>query len=156
MYFANPFTPSTEAWNSPGAKGLSTSAITAMWISVAVMPTSVAAGFSLPVEGAPAAMFIVPADITTNAAHSATHRAFVIAFPPVAIGCSLASRCAVVQPSDPGGDETDVELEQLVRFLGSHPGRVAPRQATPPRARRVQARSLLHGHEADRRPHEET
>ncbi len=43
-YFAAPFTPSTAPLNSPGANGLSTSAITAMWISVAVTPISVALG----------------------------------------------------------------------------------------------------------------
>ena len=41
-YFATPFTPSTEPWNRSGASALSTSATTAMWNSVAVMPTSVA------------------------------------------------------------------------------------------------------------------
>src|SRR6476659_2949496 len=47
MYFAAPFTPSTAPLNSPGASGLSTSAITAMWISLAVTPISVALGVSL-------------------------------------------------------------------------------------------------------------
>ncbi len=45
--FAAPLTPSTEPWKIPGTIGLSTSAITAMWISVAVTPTSVAVGFSV-------------------------------------------------------------------------------------------------------------
>ena len=40
MYFATPLTPSTDALNNPGANELSTSAITATWISVGVMPTS--------------------------------------------------------------------------------------------------------------------
>jgi hypothetical protein len=66
-----------------GTIGLSTSAMTAMWISVAVMPTSVAFGFSLPVDWAPAV-----ADITdtpnTTATPSATHRnRFMLPIPPV-------------------------------------------------------------------------
>ena len=47
MYFAAPFTESTADWNSPGANGLSTSATTAMRISVGVTPTSVALFASL-------------------------------------------------------------------------------------------------------------
>src|SRR5258706_4295537 len=42
MYLAAPFTESTADWNSPGANGLSTSATTAMRISVGDTPTSVA------------------------------------------------------------------------------------------------------------------
>ena len=45
-YLAPAFTPSTMPWNRPGTNGLSTSASTAMWISVALTPTSVAFGFS--------------------------------------------------------------------------------------------------------------
>ena len=37
-YFAQPSTPSTEPWNSPGASGFSTSAMTAMRISSACDP----------------------------------------------------------------------------------------------------------------------
>ena len=44
----SPSTPSTEPWKSPGAIGFSTSAITAIRISSAVMPISVASGFSSP------------------------------------------------------------------------------------------------------------
>src|SRR6478735_2910830 len=47
MYFAAPFTPSAAPLNRPGARALSTSASTAMWISLAVTPISVALGFSL-------------------------------------------------------------------------------------------------------------
>ena len=45
--FAQAFMASTDALNTPGASELSTSAITATWISVAVMPTSSALGFEL-------------------------------------------------------------------------------------------------------------
>ena len=44
MYFAAPCTPSTTPWKRPGEKGLSTSATTAIRISVAVTPISVALG----------------------------------------------------------------------------------------------------------------
>jgi hypothetical protein len=80
MYLATPFTPSTEALNKPGANELSTSAITAMWISVGVIPTSVALGFSLLVDCAPATAD-VPTNATATAAPSATQRTFFIAFP---------------------------------------------------------------------------
>ncbi len=42
VYFAQPFTPSTEPWNRPGDSGVSTSATTAMRIVVGVTPTSLA------------------------------------------------------------------------------------------------------------------
>src|SRR4029079_8951507 len=45
-YAAAPVAPSTTPWNSPGWNGLSTSAGTATWISLAVMPTSVAVGLA--------------------------------------------------------------------------------------------------------------
>src|ERR1700750_2168505 len=54
MYFAQPFIPSTAAMNRFGASGLSTSAMTATWISLSVIPTSVAFGFSLDDDCAPA------------------------------------------------------------------------------------------------------
>ena len=47
MYFAAPLTPSAAPLNNPGARALSTSARTAMWISFAVTPISVAFGVSL-------------------------------------------------------------------------------------------------------------
>src|SRR6476660_2765077 len=47
MYFAAPLTPSAAPLNKPGARALSTSARTAMWISFAVTPISVAFGVSL-------------------------------------------------------------------------------------------------------------
>src|SRR3954451_4527219 len=54
MNFAQPCIPSTAALNRFGANGLSTSAITATWISFAVTPTSVASGFSPLLDCAPA------------------------------------------------------------------------------------------------------
>ena len=45
--FAHAFMASTEALKTPGAKGVSTSAMTARWISVSVMPTSSALGFAV-------------------------------------------------------------------------------------------------------------
>ena len=42
MYLAKPSTASRDPWKSPGAAGVSTSAITAIRIVVAVTPTSVA------------------------------------------------------------------------------------------------------------------
>ncbi len=56
MYFAQPCIPSTAALNRFGANGLSTSAITATWISLSVIPTSVAFGFSPDDDCAPAAV----------------------------------------------------------------------------------------------------
>ena len=46
MYAAAPSTPSTTPWKMPGATGLSTSASTATWISVALTPISVGRGAS--------------------------------------------------------------------------------------------------------------
>ena len=54
MYFAQPFTPSTEPWKMPGDSGVSTSATTAMRIVVGVTPTSVAVGFVVAAEAADA------------------------------------------------------------------------------------------------------
>ena len=48
MYFANPWTALRAPMKTLGMIGVSTSAITAMWISVGVTPTSLADGFSLP------------------------------------------------------------------------------------------------------------
>ena len=61
---------STEALKTPGAKGVSTSAMTARWISVSVMPTSSALGLAVPVAApatvneAPISAMTVTTDVT--------------------------------------------------------------------------------------------
>ena len=66
MYFAQPCIPSTDALKRFGASGLSTSAITATWISLSVIPMSVAFGFSVDDDCAPAANAVDPiASVTT-------------------------------------------------------------------------------------------
>ena len=89
-YFAQPSTPSTEPWNRPGASGFSTSAMTAMWISSGVIPTSDAVGFSL-LPCAPTIAAVT--DMTrTTVATSATQRVpFTI--PPLS-SCSDTFRLA--------------------------------------------------------------
>ena len=86
MYFPNPRTASREPANAPGASGVSTSAITAIRISVGVTPTSVACGASLlesaaPAPGTPAASTLASTVIATVTA-SARRRARIIVFPP--------------------------------------------------------------------------
>ena len=83
MYLANPFTASTGALNRLGMIGLSTSATTAMWISVAVIPTSVAFGFPPPLDCAPAvtAVAVSVPTATTRVTASATQRDRFM-FPP--------------------------------------------------------------------------
>src|SRR5690349_14564685 len=55
MYFAKPSTASRDPLNAPGASGVSTSAITAMWISDGETPTSVASVAGLVAAPAPLA-----------------------------------------------------------------------------------------------------
>ncbi len=76
-YFAAPLTPSTAPWKSPGTIGLSTSAITAIRISVAVTPISVAAGCFGPPEPAAAGAgpVIAMATATKPATTTALRRA---------------------------------------------------------------------------------
>ena len=75
-----PSTASFAPLNRFGTIGLSTSASTAMWISSAVIPTSVAFGFSSP-DCAPAVVLTVAMD-TTIAAHSAAPtRRFILNAP---------------------------------------------------------------------------
>ena len=82
-YLAAARTPSTAPLKSPGASGVSTSASTAMWISVALMPTSVAFGFSL--------LDCAPDGASVTAEKAMTIAAIVAAFarprtiPPVAL-----------------------------------------------------------------------
>src|SRR2546430_16936065 len=82
MYLAKPSTASLSALKRLGTIGLSTSAITAMWISLAVIPTSVALGFSL-LDCAPAGMGVAASVLTdtTKTATSATQRARFIVPP---------------------------------------------------------------------------
>ena len=66
--------------NRFGANGLSTSAITAMWISLSVIPTSVAFGFSSP--DCATAVVLTPAIPMTIAAHNAApNRRFILDAP---------------------------------------------------------------------------
>ena len=67
-------------WNRPGTNGLSTSASTAMWISVAETPTSVAFGFSL-LDCACAGTAYVIATATTSPTTTSNVRNFFM-FPP--------------------------------------------------------------------------
>ena len=62
--FAHAFMASTEALNTPGAIGLSTSAMTATRISLSVIPTSSALGFAL---CAPATVKVEPISPATTA-----------------------------------------------------------------------------------------
>ncbi len=66
-YLAQPFTPSTEPWNTPGASGVSTSATTAIRISLSVTPISVAVGLSPPELCATAAAAVAVMASTTVA-----------------------------------------------------------------------------------------
>ncbi len=72
-YFAQPFTPSTEPWKMPGASGVSTSATTAIRISLSVTPTSVAVGFS-PLELCANETALVAVMASTTVATSANQR----------------------------------------------------------------------------------
>ena len=66
-YLAQPFTPSTMPWSTPGTIELSTSATTATLMVVAVIPTSLAVGFELDCApaGAPASMAVASTMATT-------------------------------------------------------------------------------------------
>src|SRR5262252_5850182 len=72
MYFAHACTASTEPWNRPGASELPVSAITPMWISVGVTPTSLAVSASLPppplcAAAAPAVTAVISVAAQTSA-----------------------------------------------------------------------------------------
>ena len=67
MYLPKPMTASREPANAPGASGVSTSAITAMRISSALTPTSVACGASLGVLAAPAPGTAAASTLATTA-----------------------------------------------------------------------------------------
>jgi hypothetical protein len=64
--FAAPSTASFEPLNRFGTIGLSTSAMTATWISVAVIPTSVALGASFPLVCAPADTAVAESVLTAT------------------------------------------------------------------------------------------
>ena len=61
---AHAFIASTDAWNSPGCTGVSTSAMTARRSSELVMPTSPSLGLAL---CAPAAVSVAPVTATSAA-----------------------------------------------------------------------------------------
>src|SRR5215218_5206650 len=77
-------TASFEPLNRFGTIVLSTSARTAMWISLSVIPTSVAVGFSSLEDWAPAESAVAPSAPTqiTRTAKSASPRGRLIEFPP--------------------------------------------------------------------------
>ena len=73
MYLPKPCTASADPLNRPGASGVFTSAMTAMWISVGLTPTSLALGASLALDW-PDAVPAVNARATPTAVNSATQR----------------------------------------------------------------------------------
>src|SRR3954453_11585493 len=82
MNLAKPFTASGDALKRFGTIVLSTSAITAMWISLSVIPTSVALGFSS-LDWAPAVVLTPASPATiTRAATSAATRGRLIELSP--------------------------------------------------------------------------
>ena len=72
MVFAKPLTASTFAWFSPGENEFSTSAMTAMRISVSVMPISLAVGFGAAATG------VIASAMWTSTAAARQHRTLVI------------------------------------------------------------------------------
>ena len=94
-----------------------------------MIPTSVAAGFSLLLDCAPATA-VVPTDTSASTAHSAPHRTFVIAVPPRAPVVRSVVPCD--SPSciraTPDVMRPDVEVEQLVGLLRGHARRDCSRR----------------------------
>src|SRR5262249_20312626 len=74
---AQAFIASTDFWNRPGCTGVSTSAMTATWISLGVMPTSSAFGAAC----APAPTIVEPSSATTTASVTSRGRESRM-FPP--------------------------------------------------------------------------
>src|SRR5438093_594523 len=83
MYLADPLKPSTMPWKSPGASGVSTSATTAILISVGVIPMSDAfVALSLWPGVAAAATAAVLATAIAIATTSPIQRDLFIGIPP--------------------------------------------------------------------------
>src|SRR4051794_27830751 len=113
MYLAAPFTASTADWNRPGANGLSTSATTAMRISVGVTPTSVALLASLCAPALTVPTVASPAEMTSAHAQNATLSRFTgppLEFGPGVSGCQQGD----LSHPDPMPSATAVALPRTV------------------------------------------
>jgi hypothetical protein len=97
---AHALTESIEPWNSPGANGEPTSAMTKMVMSVGVIPTSVACSGSL-VHGSAAADVVVspPATVVATALVVAALAAVATVAEPELLSSSLRLQAAAVTAS---------------------------------------------------------